>query len=181
MKKLILLLFISLIFFSSFGQGNWIDENGNKTELENPPEYIGCKGSKSEKKKCMSEKIVKFIERRFNTDALAQLDLRGLQKISVSFKIDENGEVIDVVARAPHPILEEEAVRVVISLPKFKPATRDGKTVMVSYSIPIVFYTRFDVSLVKSYLPLIENSSYYYRGFYNGKEYVKGLTPAFRH
>ena len=176
MNKPILLLLIPLVFtFSSLAQGNLIDENGNKTELENPPEYIGCKGSKSEKEKCMSEKIRKFINRRFNTDVFSQLDLRGLQKISVSFKIDGNGEVIDVVAKAPHPRLEEEAVRVVSSLPKFKPATHYGKPVIVDYSIPIFFYREFDVSLVKSYLPLIENSSYYYRGFYNGKEYVKGL------
>ena len=108
--------------------------------VEYVPEYPGCeKGSNAEKRKCMSKKISKFVQRKFNTDLANDLGLTGKQKISVVFKIDKNGSIIGVRSRAPHPRLEQEAARVINLLPKMKPGRQRGRAVVVPYSLPIVF------------------------------------------
>ena len=108
--------------------------------IENVPEYPGCeKGSNTEKRKCMSAKIAKFVQRKFNTDLAGDLGLSGRQRISVIFKIDKKGNVVGVRSRAPHPRLEKEAARVINMLPKMKPGRQRGKAVIVPYSLPITF------------------------------------------
>ena len=108
--------------------------------IENVPEYPGCeKGSNSEKRKCMSAKIAKFVQRKFNTDLAVDLGLSGRQRINVIFKIDKRGNVVGVGSRAPHPRLEQEAARVINMLPKMKPGRQRGKPVIVPYSLPITF------------------------------------------
>jgi protein TonB len=108
--------------------------------IENVPEYPGCeKGSKADKRKCMSDKIAKFVQRKFNTDLAGDLGLSGKQRINVIFKIDKNGNVTGVRSRAPHPRLEKEAARVINLLPKMKPGRQRGKAVVVPYSLPITF------------------------------------------
>ena len=137
MKKLLFLLFIPLV---SFGQSE--TENNSKVPseiLDNVPVYPGCKGSELKKRKCMSERIAKFVERKFNTDIAADLGLTGRQRIGIIFKIDTLGNITGVRARAPHPRLEQEAVRVINLLPKMKPAIKNGKPVIVPYSLPMIF------------------------------------------
>ncbi|MEC8133366.1 MAG: energy transducer TonB [Bacteroidota bacterium] len=108
--------------------------------IENVPEYPGCeRGTNAEKRKCMSDKIAKFVQRKFNTDLAGDLGLSGRQRISVIFKIDKNGDVTGVRSRAPHPRLEKEAARVINMLPKMKPGRQRGKAVTVPYSLPITF------------------------------------------
>ena len=108
--------------------------------IENVPEYPGCeRGSNSQKKKCMSQKIAKFVQRKFNTDLAGDLGLSGRQRISVIFKIDKSGRVTGVRSRAPHPSLEKEAERVIKMLPRMKPGRQRGKAVIVPYSLPITF------------------------------------------
>lgn len=109
--------------------------------IENVPVYPGCEGEKTNdaKKKCMSSKISEFINKKFDTNLASDLGLDGRQRIAVQFKIDKNGKVIDVRARAPHPRLEKEAISVVQSLPNMTPGKQRGKPVGVLYSLPIVF------------------------------------------
>ena len=140
MKKLILLLFIP---FLSFGQSE--TENNSKVPSEifdNIPVYPGCKGSELKKRKCMSERIAKFVERKFNTNIAADLGLTGRQRIGIIFKIDTLGNITGVRARAPHPRLEKEAVRVINLLPKMKPGIKNGKPVIVPYSLPMIFQVK---------------------------------------
>ncbi len=87
----------------------------------------------------MSDKIAKFVERKFNTDIAADLGLTGRQRIGIIFKIDTLGNITGVRARAPHPRLEQEAVRVINLLPKMKPGIKNGKPVIVPYSLPMIF------------------------------------------
>ena len=116
------------------------DVEGPFAVIENVPEYPGCeRGSNAEKRKCMSDKIAKFVQRKFNTDLAGDLGLSGRQRISVIFKIDKNGNVTGVRSRAPHPRLEKEAARVINMLPKMKPGKQRGKPVIVPYSLPITF------------------------------------------
>ncbi|MFT5103178.1 MAG: protein TonB, partial [Candidatus Latescibacterota bacterium] len=97
--------------------------------IENVPIYPGCEraGNNNAKKACMSEKISKFVNKKFNRDLAGDLGLEGRQRISVQFKIDRNGNVVGVRARAPHPRLEKEAVKVVSALPKMIPGKQRGK------------------------------------------------------
>jgi periplasmic protein TonB len=109
--------------------------------IENVPVFPGCemKKNNTERRNCMSAKITKLVQRKFNTDLAGDLGLSGRQRISVIFKIDKNGDVIGVRARAPHPRLEKEAKRVISLLPKMKPGKQRGKAVIVPYSLPIIF------------------------------------------
>lgn len=108
--------------------------------IENVPIFPGCEsGNNDAKKKCMSEKIQKFVVKKFNTDLAGDLGLTGRQRINVVFKIDKSGNVVGVRSRAPHPRLEKEAARVINLLPKMKPGKQRGKAVTVPYSLPIIF------------------------------------------
>lgn len=109
--------------------------------IENVPIFPGCEKKKgnAKKKQCMSDKISKFVNKKFNTELASDFGLEGRQKIYVVFKIDKSGNVVGVNARAPHPGLEKEAKRVIKLLPKMKPGKQRGKAVTVPYSLPIVF------------------------------------------
>ena len=109
--------------------------------IENVPIFPGCEKKKGNaaKKQCMSDKISKFVNKKFNTDLASDLGLEGRQRISVIFKIDKNGNITNVRARAPHPGLEKEAKRVINLLPKMQPGKQRGKAVTVPYSLPILF------------------------------------------
>ena len=118
---------------------------GNKVEIpisviENVPIYPGCdKGNNTERRMCMSRKITKLVQKNFKVKLASELGLLGMQRIRVIFKINKNGNVTDVRARAPHPKLKAEAIRVVNMLPKMKPGIHKGKAVIVPYSLPINF------------------------------------------
>ena len=108
--------------------------------IENVPVFPGCeRGDNEKKRKCMSDKINKLVQRRFNTDLATDLGLSGRQRITVVFDIDKSGNVTGIRARAPHPRLEKEAERVVGLIPKMLPGKQRGKAVIVKYSLPIVF------------------------------------------
>lgn len=109
--------------------------------IENVPVFPGCEKQKgnAKKKQCMSDKIAKFVNKKFNKDLAGDLGLSGRQRISVIFKIDKTGNITNINARAPHPGLEKEAKRVIGLLPKMKPGKQRGKAVTVPYSLPILF------------------------------------------
>ena len=61
-------------------------------------------------------------------------------RVFLSFVIEKDGSVTDVkVMRSVDPIVDNEAVRVVKAMPKWKPGTMKGKPVRVSYVLPISF------------------------------------------
>jgi protein TonB len=110
--------------------------------IENVAVFPGCEKEKGNnaKKQCMNEKVNKFINRKFNTDLAGDLGLpAGRKRIFVQFKVDKAGNVTSIVARGPHPGLEKEAKRVIGQLPKMKPGKQRGKSVVMPFSIPIVF------------------------------------------
>ena len=65
----------------------------------------------------------------------------GIQgKVYVQFVVDKDGSVTNAkIARGVDPSLDQEALRVVNSLPKWKPGMQRGKPVRVSFTVPINF------------------------------------------
>ncbi len=61
-------------------------------------------------------------------------------RVIVRFTIEKDGSITDVeVARSVYPALDEEAVRVVSMMPKWKPATKKGEPIRCKYILPIFF------------------------------------------
>ena len=109
--------------------------------IENVPIFPGCESMKNnnDRKNCMSEKVSKLVNKKFNTELGSDLGLSGINRIFVSFKIDKKGNIVNIQSRAPHPRLATEAERVIKLLPKMTPGKQRGKPVGVLYSLPITF------------------------------------------
>lgn len=103
-------------------------ENDVYTIVENMPEFPGGQDS-----------LFKFLAK--NIIYPKEAKEKGIQgKVYVNFTIEEDGSVNHVkIIRGVHPLLDNEAVRVIKLLPKWKPGTQRGKTVKVSYNLPITF------------------------------------------
>ena len=111
------------------------------TLVEEVPLFPGCEGlsNNAERRDCMNSKISKFVSKKFRTDKGEGLGLEGKNRIFATFKIDKNGNVVDIEARAPHKNLENEAKRVINLLPEMTPGKQSGKNVPVLFSLPISF------------------------------------------
>lgn len=60
--------------------------------------------------------------------------------VQVQFVIGKDGKVTDVkVVRGKDPLLDKEALRVVSSMPAWKPGKQGGKPVKVGYVVPVRF------------------------------------------
>ena len=106
--------------------------------IEDAPIFPGCKGNKTQRKKCLQEKIMQHVGKNFDTNLSQELGLTaGKKRVIVLFSIDKNGKVAKVRARGPHARLEKEAIRVVKLLPKMIPAKQRGRSVGVQYTLPI--------------------------------------------
>jgi protein TonB len=81
----------------------------------------------------------KFIANAIKYPVIAQEN--GIQgKVYVNFVVDTNGSIINArIARGVDSSLDKEALRVVNTLPKWKPGQQRGKPVKVSYTVPINF------------------------------------------
>lgn len=83
--------------------------------------------------------MMKFIADNLKYPASAQDS--GIQgRVSVQFVINTDGSVTAVeVIRGIDTALDKEAIRIVKSMPKWKPGMQRGKAVRVKYTMPIVF------------------------------------------
>lgn len=106
--------------------------------IEDVPVFPGCKGNKQKLKACFNQKMSKHFQKKFDSDLPNELGLSpGKKRIIMLFKIDKSGNVVDIRAKAPHPRLQKEAVRIVKLLPKMTPGKQRGKPVGVKYTLPV--------------------------------------------
>ncbi|SDK89367.1 Signal transducer regulating beta-lactamase production, contains metallopeptidase domain [Salinimicrobium catena] len=107
--------------------------------IEEVPIFPGCEAldTNEARKKCMSDKINAFVNQNFDVSLGKANDLNGINRVYVQFKITKNGTVEILGARAPHPALKEEAVRVINLLPEMQPGKQGGENVNVLYTLPI--------------------------------------------
>jgi protein TonB len=61
-------------------------------------------------------------------------------RVLLKFYIDTDGSVKNItVINKVHPLIDEEAIRVVAAMPKWEPAMEDDKVVRIYYTLPIKF------------------------------------------
>lgn len=96
--------------------------------VEDMPEFPGGEAA-----------LRRFIANSINYPQIAQEN--GIQgRVYIQFVVDRDGSITNAsVARGVDPSLDKEALRVVNSLPKWKPGMQRGKPVKVSYTVPINF------------------------------------------
>ena len=116
-----------------------VEENVSFSIIDKAPQFPGCSGDNEELKDCLNKGFQKHVQQNFNVKLADDIGLKGIQKIYSQFKITKTGEINILGVRAPHPKLEEEAKRVIKSLPKMIPGEHNGKKVNVTYMLPISF------------------------------------------
>jgi len=104
------------------------DEVVNFYVIENKPKFPGGQAA-----------MFKYIAEHTKYPEIAKENgITG--KVFVQFVIGKDGSVTNVkVIRGVDPYLDKEAVRVVKSMPKWKPGSQRGKPVKVSFQLPINF------------------------------------------
>lgn len=96
--------------------------------VEEMPEFPGGMGE-----------LMKFLGNNIKYPAVAQEN--GIQgRVIIQFVVEKDGSVANpVVAKGVDPALDKEALRVVKSMPKWKPGKQRGKAVRVKYTVPVTF------------------------------------------
>lgn len=108
------------------------------TIIEDVPVFPGCKGNKAALKACFNKKMQKHFAKKFDSDLPNELGLSpGKKRLIMLFKIDKTGNIVDIRAKAPHPRLQKEAIRIIKLLPKMTPGRQRGKAVGVKYTLPM--------------------------------------------
>ena len=123
----------------SFENDQTIIKTSTILSSEKPPIFPGCENSINSKelKNCFSRGIQMHFLEKFDSSLANKLGLsKGRKRIFIGFKIDRNGDIIDVKVKAPHPAIIDEIKKVMYLLPKIIPGTQTGKNVIVKYSIP---------------------------------------------
>lgn len=82
---------------------------------------------------------LKFLGKNIKYPTIAQEN--GVQgRVIVQFVVNQDGSIVDpVVVRSVDPYLDKEALRVIKTMPKWKPGKQRGKPVRVKYTVPVTF------------------------------------------
>ena len=86
-----------------------------------------------------TQELMKFLQKNVKYPSVAAAN--GVQgRVIVQFVVNKDGSIVDpVVLRSVDPYLDKEALRVVKSMPKWKPGEQRGKKIRVKYTLPISF------------------------------------------
>lgn len=96
--------------------------------VENQPEFPGGQSA-----------LMQYLSKNIKYPTISQEN--GVQgRVVVQFVVNKDGSIVDpVVARSVDPYLDKEAIRVVTTMPKWKPGMQRGKPVRVRYTLPVAF------------------------------------------
>ena len=131
MKKLILLsLMAVLCLMTASAQKTVVSQSKQNVYdmVEQMPEFPGGMPA-----------MIDFLQAnlKYPEDAIKQ-NVGG--RVLVMFVVEPDGSLSNVgVARKVFPSLDAEAIRVVKTMPKWKPGKEKGKPVRVNFTLPIVF------------------------------------------
>lgn len=110
--------------------------------VESKPVFPGCESLQNDKqalRTCFEQKVLGHIKKKFRYPAVAkEMGVQG--RVFVYFVVNKKGSIEDIkILRKIDKSLEEEALRIVRTLPKMKPAHQRNKPVRTSFVVPIVF------------------------------------------
>ena len=83
--------------------------------------------------------LMKFLGDNIKYPVIAQEN--GIQgRVITNFVVERDGSISDVqIVRGQDPSLDKEAIRVIKTMPKWKPGQQRGKPVRVRFTLPVVF------------------------------------------
>ena len=84
--------------------------------------------------------LFKYLSENVKYPVIAQEN--GIQgRVICQFVVNKDGSIVDVevVRSGGDPSLDKEAIRVIKSMPKWKPGKQRGKAVRVKYTVPVNF------------------------------------------
>lgn len=96
--------------------------------VENMPEFQGGQAA-----------LMSYLAKNIKYPTIAQEN--GTQgRVIVQFVVNKDGSIVDAkVVRSVDPYLDKEALRVINTMPKWKPGMQRGKPVRVKFTVPVMF------------------------------------------
>ncbi|WP_455592072.1 energy transducer TonB [Bacteroides sp.] len=96
--------------------------------VENMPEFPGGMAQ-----------CLQFLAKNIKYPTIAQEN--GTQgRVIIQFVVNKDGSIVDPkVVRSVDPYLDKEALRVIMTMPKWKPGMQRGKPVRVKFTVPVMF------------------------------------------
>lgn len=133
MKKIIIaLLLITGFISSSYGQNETSSEQEPFVFAEQMPEFIGGDNA-----------LMAFLQKniKYPAKALKKNNIQGV--VMINFVVHTDGSIRKAnVTKGIGGGCDEEALRVIKKMPKWKPGRQGGKNVPVYFDVPINFTTR---------------------------------------
>lgn len=85
------------------------------------------------------QELMRYLSKNIKYPTISQENnVQG--RVIVQFVVDKDGSIIDpVIVKSIDPYLDKEAVRVIMSMPKWKPGYQGAKAVRVKYTVPVTF------------------------------------------
>lgn len=96
--------------------------------VEDMPEFPGGQAA-----------LLDYLRKNIKYPRLSQEN--GVQgRVLVQFVVNKDGSIVDPeVVKNVDPLLDKEALRVISTMPKWKPGSQRGKPVRVRYTVPVNF------------------------------------------
>ena len=96
--------------------------------VENMPDFPGGQAA-----------LMQYLAKNIKYPTIAQEN--GTQgRVIVQFVVNKDGSIVDAkVVRSVDPFLDKEALRVINTMPKWKPGMQRGKPVRVKFTVPVMF------------------------------------------
>ena len=85
------------------------------------------------------EKLLEYLGKNIKYPSIAMA--QGIQgRVLIEFVVNKDGSIVEPKAiRSLHPKCDEEAIRVIKTMPKWKPGKQKGKPVRVKFTVPVTF------------------------------------------
>lgn len=136
MKKFFFLMLLLNCGISYCQEG--VTVKGNTiTTRQVAPVWPGCEDS-PDSNACFTTKMTEHLKANYKypRDADGNI-IRG--KAVVAFNINKEGNVEILHVKGEHELLNEEAKRIIMAIPKMKPGELAGEPIAVKYTIPFNF------------------------------------------
>lgn len=133
MKRVLLILALLFTYVMVNAQSNTGSKEKTSNEkiydvVEMPPSFPGGQAA-----------LLAWIASHVNYPQKA-MESRIEGRIIIGFVIECDGSVSQAkIIRSVDPLLDDEAIRVVMGMPKWTPGRQNGKNVRVKYNVPVNF------------------------------------------